>query len=138
MGPAFQYSLRIAIQPGFHDEERFEDLLAFCRAARIDDVMFFNLLDEVRPGLGDPPREREALLPDHQPVRRPAEDAADPLGPLLAARRQAVAEPLGATSGGRATVGPRPWRAAAAAARRAIRAQQVRASTLRWQRHGRR
>src|SRR5512137_2760077 len=46
----FIYSLRIAIVPGFREEERFEALLAFCRAARIDDVMFFFNGEELNRG----------------------------------------------------------------------------------------
>ncbi len=46
----FIYSLRIAIVPGFREEERFGALLAFCQAARIDDVMFFFNGEELNRG----------------------------------------------------------------------------------------
>lgn len=46
----FTYSLRIAVVPGFREEERLEALLAFCRAARIDDVMFFFNGEELNRG----------------------------------------------------------------------------------------
>lgn len=46
----FVYSLRIAVVPGFREEERLEALLAFCRAARIDDVMFFFNGEELNRG----------------------------------------------------------------------------------------
>jgi hypothetical protein len=46
----FIYSLRIAIVPGFREEERLGALLAFCRAARIDDVMFFFNGEELNRG----------------------------------------------------------------------------------------
>ena len=60
------------------------------RGARAEAQPHHHLLDQVQPGLGDPPREREALLPHRQPVRGPAEDPSHPVGTLLAPRRQAV------------------------------------------------
>ena len=36
----FLYILRFTMAPGFHEEERLDALLSFCREARIDDVAF--------------------------------------------------------------------------------------------------
>ena len=44
---AFRYILRCAIQPGFHEDKRTETLLAFCKAAAIDDVAFFVNCEEI-------------------------------------------------------------------------------------------
>ena len=46
----FRYILRCAIQPGFHEQEQTKTLLAFCRAAKIDDVAFFVNCEEVNQG----------------------------------------------------------------------------------------
>jgi hypothetical protein len=46
----FVYSLRIGICPGFDSEEKFEQLLAFCREAGIDDIQFHMNMEEVNQG----------------------------------------------------------------------------------------
>jgi len=47
---SFQYMLRFAIQPGFREDERLENLVKFCRAALIDEVMFFVNCEELNQG----------------------------------------------------------------------------------------
>ena len=42
--------LRLTIEPGFHEEEKLQSLYSFCREARIDDVMFFILGEELNTG----------------------------------------------------------------------------------------
>lgn len=44
------YSLRIALCPDFHVEEKFPLLLEFCKQAEIDDVQFFINQEEVNQG----------------------------------------------------------------------------------------
>lgn len=46
----FKYILRFTIQPGHYEEERLENLITFCRQARIDDVMFFADCEELNTG----------------------------------------------------------------------------------------
>jgi len=46
----FRYILRFAVQPGHHEEERFSSLLDFCKAALIDEVMFFINCEELNQG----------------------------------------------------------------------------------------
>lgn len=46
----FLYSLRYAVEPGFHEEERLEKMVEFCKAACIDDVMFFINCEELNRG----------------------------------------------------------------------------------------
>lgn len=46
----FFYTLRFAMQPGRHEQDHFDRLLAFCNAARIDDVMFFINGEELNLG----------------------------------------------------------------------------------------
>ena len=48
---------------------------------------------EKQPGMGSAPGEREAVLPHHRFVRRPQQDAAHPVGQVLAAGGQAVGLP---------------------------------------------
>ena len=47
---SYVYSLRFAIEPGFHVEEKLDLLLEFCKRARIDDVMFFINGEEINRG----------------------------------------------------------------------------------------
>jgi hypothetical protein len=58
---SFRYSLRIGIQAGFREEERLRDLIAFCSAARIDDVMFFNDGEELNRGHPLPEETQAAI-----------------------------------------------------------------------------
>lgn len=46
----FRYLLRFAIQPGHHEKERFETLVEFCKAAKIDDVTFHLNCEELNQG----------------------------------------------------------------------------------------
>lgn len=46
----FEYILRFTIQPNHHEEDRFQRLLKFCEAAKIDDVMFFVDCEELNQG----------------------------------------------------------------------------------------
>ncbi|NLC55364.1 MAG: hypothetical protein GX774_00820 [Armatimonadetes bacterium] len=46
----FQYRLRLTIQPGFHEAEKVDALVRFCRDAGIDDVMFFTSCGELDQG----------------------------------------------------------------------------------------
>lgn len=50
MNEKFTYSLRIGICPDFYAEEKFYDLLKFCKSAQIDDVQFFLNMEEVNQG----------------------------------------------------------------------------------------
>jgi hypothetical protein len=46
----FIYSLRYAIEPGFRENDSLDRLLAFCKKAKIDDVMFFINCEELNRG----------------------------------------------------------------------------------------
>ena len=46
----FTYILRFTIQPGHHEQARFERLVSFCKQAKIDDVMFFVQCEELNQG----------------------------------------------------------------------------------------
>lgn len=46
----YRYILRYAVQPGHHEEEAFDSLLKFCKAALIDEVMFFINCEELNNG----------------------------------------------------------------------------------------
>jgi hypothetical protein len=46
----FFYTLRFAMQSDRHEQAHFDKLLAFCNAARIDDVMFFINGEELNQG----------------------------------------------------------------------------------------
>lgn len=46
----FVYSLRIGLCPDFYADEKFQDILEFCKEARIDDVQFFINMEEVNQG----------------------------------------------------------------------------------------
>lgn len=46
----FKYSLRIAICPDFHPEEKITEILAFCKQASIDDIQFFINMEEINDG----------------------------------------------------------------------------------------
>lgn len=46
----FLYSLRYTISPGFHEQERMDELLRFCKSAKVDDVMLFLNAGELNPG----------------------------------------------------------------------------------------
>ncbi|WP_409342072.1 hypothetical protein [Paenibacillus sp. MBLB4367] len=67
----YRYMLRFVLQPGHLEEERLEELIAFCRSAGIDDVMFFidpmNLRHmtqaEVEPWLETITRAKHKLAP---------------------------------------------------------------------------
>lgn len=50
MEKEFVYSLRIGVCPDFYPDEKFGDILEFCKAARIDDVQFFINMEEVNQG----------------------------------------------------------------------------------------
>ena len=47
---SYQYILRFTVQPGFHEDDRLEKLVAFCKEARIDDVTFFINGEELNTG----------------------------------------------------------------------------------------
>ena len=49
-GAPFLYILRLAMVPDFHEEERLDALLAFCREAQIDDVAFILWAEELNTG----------------------------------------------------------------------------------------
>lgn len=46
----FVYSLRLAICPDFHPEEKFADVIEFCKKANINDVQFFVNMEEINQG----------------------------------------------------------------------------------------
>jgi len=46
----YSYILRFAVQPGNNEEERFSQLIEFCRTALIDEVMFFVNCEELNQG----------------------------------------------------------------------------------------
>ncbi len=46
----FVYSLRIGVCPGFRSQEKFEEVLAFCREAGINDIQFHMNMEEVNQG----------------------------------------------------------------------------------------
>jgi hypothetical protein len=46
----YVYILRYAVQPGHHEEKRMDELVSFCKKARIDDVMFFIDCEELSQG----------------------------------------------------------------------------------------
>jgi hypothetical protein len=47
---SYQYILRFAAQPGNNEEERFSQLVEFCKTALIDEVMFFINCEELNQG----------------------------------------------------------------------------------------
>ncbi len=47
---SFRYILRYKIDPGFHSEERIEELAGLCRAGRIEEVMLFFPAEELSAG----------------------------------------------------------------------------------------
>lgn len=49
-GEPFLYTLRLAMVPDFHEQERAEALLSFCREAEIDDVAFILWAEELNTG----------------------------------------------------------------------------------------
>jgi hypothetical protein len=57
----FLYILRLAMAPGFREEERVESLLSFCRQAQIDDVAFILWAEELNTG-HPTPEETETWL----------------------------------------------------------------------------
>ncbi len=57
----FRYILRFAMAPGLHEEERLEELLSFCREAKIDDVAFILWAEELNTG-HPTPEEAEPWL----------------------------------------------------------------------------
>ncbi len=46
----FKYILRFKIDPSFHAEDRMQELLEFCRSARIGEVMLFLAAEELSAG----------------------------------------------------------------------------------------
>jgi hypothetical protein len=46
----YVYILRYTVQPGHHEEKRMDELVSFCKKARIDDVMFFINCEELNQG----------------------------------------------------------------------------------------
>jgi hypothetical protein len=72
-GDAFKYLLRFTIQPGYFEEERLNNLITFCKQAKIDNVAFFVDCEELNGGHIDPEglkpwldmiaRAKEKLLP---------------------------------------------------------------------------
>ena len=46
----YRYILRYYIDPEFHEEERIAELLEFCRAGRVDEVMLFFNAEELNTG----------------------------------------------------------------------------------------
>jgi hypothetical protein len=46
----FEYSLRFALIPNIEEEKRISNLIAFCKRAKIDDVMFFIDAEEYNDG----------------------------------------------------------------------------------------
>ena len=44
------YSLRFAVEPGFREAEKIDNLLAFCEQGQVDDVMFFINCEEINKG----------------------------------------------------------------------------------------
>lgn len=46
----YRYILRWCIDPGYHEEERIEELLRFCGEAKIDEVMLFFNAEELNSG----------------------------------------------------------------------------------------
>ena len=47
---SYKYIQRLAIQPGFREEEKLTDMVEFCTKAQIDDVMFFVNCEELNQG----------------------------------------------------------------------------------------
>jgi len=47
---SYQYVLRFAVQPGNNEDERFAQLVEFCKTAHIDEVMFFINCEELNQG----------------------------------------------------------------------------------------
>jgi len=47
---SYSYILRYAVQPGFHVDEKLEQLVAYCKNGRIDDVMFFVNEEDLNQG----------------------------------------------------------------------------------------
>ncbi len=52
--PPFLYVLRLTMPPNFHEAERLESLLSFCREAQIDDVAFILWAEELNTGFPTP------------------------------------------------------------------------------------
>ena len=46
----YEYMLRYGMEPGLNEQERLANLLAFCRQAKISDVMFFYNCEELNRG----------------------------------------------------------------------------------------
>ncbi len=59
MKSRFRYILRYCIDPGYHEDERIEELVRFCRRGRIDEVMLFFGAEELNAGHAT----REELIP---------------------------------------------------------------------------
>lgn len=50
MKETYTYSLRVTICPDFYTEEKFRELLEFCKEAQIDDIQFFVDSEEINQG----------------------------------------------------------------------------------------
>ncbi len=50
MNKQYQYSLRFVLMPNVDVEKRIEDLIRFCKSAKIDDVIFFIGAEDFFPG----------------------------------------------------------------------------------------
>lgn len=48
--PSYRYIFRCTIAPGFHEDERLENLLTFCKEANAEEVMFFICCEELNTG----------------------------------------------------------------------------------------
>jgi len=46
----FNYTLRIVVAPGFHEEDNLRRIVEFCAAARVDEVMLFTNCEEINTG----------------------------------------------------------------------------------------
>jgi len=46
----FRYILRFSLDPGFDIDRRTDDLIEFCKASRVDEVMLFTPAEELSPG----------------------------------------------------------------------------------------
>lgn len=46
----FNYTLRIVVAPGFHEEDNLRRIVEFCALARVDEVMLFTNCEEINTG----------------------------------------------------------------------------------------
>ena len=47
---AYRYILRYTCQPGFHEDQRLDDLVEFCKTAQVEEVMFMIAPEELNTG----------------------------------------------------------------------------------------